>query len=31
MDLLYSILTVVFFASAWGLLELCNRLMGGES
>ncbi len=31
MDLLYIALTVVFFASAWGLLRLCQNLMGGES
>ena len=31
MDLLYVALTFVFFLSSWGLLVLCDRLMGGES
>ncbi len=31
MDLLYLAFTVVFFASAWGLLKLCESLMGGGS
>ena len=31
MDLLYVALTIVFFLSSWGLLVLCDRLMGGES
>ncbi len=31
MDLLYVALTVAFFASACGLLWLCERLMGGQS
>lgn len=31
MDLLYLALTLAFFASAWGLLWLCRRLMGGAA
>jgi hypothetical protein len=31
MDLLYVAVTVAFFASAWGLLWLCDRLMVGTS
>ncbi len=31
MDLVYLALTVIFFASAWGLMGLCARLMGGEA
>ncbi len=30
MDWLYLVLTLVFFASALGLLRLCDRLMAGE-
>ncbi len=31
MDFVYIALTLLFFASAWGLLKLCESLMGGES
>jgi hypothetical protein len=31
MDLLYIALTMIFFASTWGLVELCARLAGGEA
>ena len=31
MDLFYLVLTFAFFASTWGLLRVCERLMGGES
>jgi hypothetical protein len=31
MDVVYLALTILFFASACGLLWLCQRLMGGES
>jgi hypothetical protein len=31
MDLIFILLTVVFFAGSWGLLLLCQYLMGGES
>ncbi len=30
MDLLFVLLTLAFFASCWGLLRLCERLMRGE-
>jgi hypothetical protein len=31
MDLVYVGITLVFFALSWGLLKLCERLMGGEA
>ena len=31
MDLVYMGITLVFFALSWGLLKLCERLMGGEA
>ena len=31
MDLVYMALAIAFFVSSWGLLTLCDRLMGGES
>jgi len=31
MDLIYLSVTFAFFAISWALLELCERLMGGES
>jgi hypothetical protein len=30
MDAVYLVLTLLFFASALGLLRLCAALMGGE-
>lgn len=29
MDLFFVALTLVFFASCWAVLVLCERLMGG--
>jgi hypothetical protein len=31
MDLIYIGVVVIFFALTWGLLKLCEGLMGGES
>jgi hypothetical protein len=31
MDIIYLAITLVFFALSWGLLKLCERLMGGEA
>jgi hypothetical protein len=31
MDLIYIGVVVIFFALTWGLLKLCEVLMGGES
>jgi hypothetical protein len=31
MDIIYVALTLVFFASSWGLIWFCERLMGGQS
>ncbi|HLF27691.1 MAG TPA: potassium ABC transporter ATPase [Anaerolineae bacterium] len=31
MDIVYVGITLVFFALSWGLLKLCERLMGGEA
>jgi hypothetical protein len=28
MDLLYIVLAVLFFASSWALIELCDKLSG---
>jgi hypothetical protein len=28
MDLVYVGLTLLFFALSWGLIELCDRLLG---
>jgi hypothetical protein len=29
MDIVYIGLTLLFFALSWGLLKMCERLMGG--
>jgi hypothetical protein len=31
MDLIYLIVVFVFFALTWGLLKVCERLLGGQS
>ncbi len=31
MDILFLIVTLLFFAAAWGFVKLCERLMGGKS
>jgi hypothetical protein len=31
MDLLFVLLTLVFFGASWGLLRLCEQLLRGES
>jgi hypothetical protein len=31
MDIVYIGLTLLFFVLSWGLLKLCERLMGGEA
>jgi hypothetical protein len=31
MDIVYIGLTLLFFILSWGLLKLCERLMGGEA
>jgi hypothetical protein len=28
MDLLFLIVTLLFFTASWGLVKLCERLMG---
>jgi hypothetical protein len=30
MDLIYVGLTLVFFVLTWGLVAVCDRLMGGQ-
>jgi hypothetical protein len=31
MDLFYVGITIIFFILTWGLLKLCESLLGGES
>lgn len=31
MDILYLIMTLLFFAASWGFVKLCERLMGGKA
>ena len=31
MDAIYLIVVILFFIATLGLLQLCDRLMGGES
>jgi hypothetical protein len=31
MDFLYLLIVVIFFALSWGLVRLCENMMGGES
>ena len=31
MDIVYIGLTLLFFVLSWGLLKLCERLMGGDA
>ena len=31
MDFLFLIVTLCFFAAAWGFIRLCERLMGGKA
>jgi len=31
MDLVFLIVTLLFFALSWGLVKLCERLMGGKA
>ncbi len=31
MDLVFLIVTLLFFAAAWGFVKLCDRLMGGKA
>jgi hypothetical protein len=31
MDMLFLVVTLLFFAAAWGFIRLCERLMGGQA
>ena len=31
MDILFLIVTLLFFAASWGFIRLCERLMGGKA
>ena len=31
MDILFLIITLLFFAASWGFVKLCERLMGGKA
>jgi hypothetical protein len=31
MDLVYVGITLVFLIASWGLIRLCERLLGGEA
>jgi hypothetical protein len=31
MDILFLIITLLFFAASWGFIRLCERLMGGQA
>jgi hypothetical protein len=31
MDIVFLIITLLFFAASWGFVKLCERLMGGEA
>jgi hypothetical protein len=31
MDVLFLIVTLLFFAASWGVVKVCERLMGGTA
>ncbi len=31
MDIVFLIVTLLFFAASWGFVKVCERLMGGKS
>ncbi len=31
MDIVFLIVTLLFFAASWGFVKACERLMGGKS
>jgi hypothetical protein len=31
MDIVFLIVTLLFFAASWGLVKLCERLMGDQT
>ena len=31
MDFVFLIVILLFFAASWGLVKLCERLMGGQA
>ncbi len=31
MDIVFLIITLLFFAASWGFVKLCERLMGGQA
>ena len=31
MDIVFLIITLLFFTASWGFVKLCERLMGGNA
>ncbi len=31
MDVVFVVVTLLFFAASWGFVKLCERLMGGKA
>ena len=31
MDIVFLIITLLFFAASWGFVKVCERLMGGQA
>ncbi len=31
MDILFLVITLLFFAASWGFVKLCERLMGDQA